>query len=120
MKDYDELSANDFDESINPPPQETDFDRIIERAMSRRDALKGILAFGSVAALGTTLMPKARSRSSASRHSQRNHQQHGKSLLMTTNDDDVSVVVECAGDACAAGNSAHRPRPASTTRRARA
>ncbi len=57
MKDLDDLSFNEFDEVINPPPEETDFDRVVDSAMSRRDLFKSVIAFGSVAALGNTLMP---------------------------------------------------------------
>lgn len=37
----DDLSIDDFDEQINPPPEETEFDHIVERAMSRRTNRKG-------------------------------------------------------------------------------
>jgi secreted PhoX family phosphatase len=57
-KNEDELSFDEFDEMINPPPKETDFDRIVELALSRRDVLKGVMAFGSIAALGSTVLPK--------------------------------------------------------------
>ena len=48
----DDLSFDEFDEVINPPPAETDFDRIVEAAINRRGFLGGALAFGSFAALG--------------------------------------------------------------------
>ncbi|TDE38912.1 PhoX family protein [Antarcticimicrobium sediminis] len=52
MTDFDkaELSADAWDEQTFPRPQESDFDRVVERAISRRGVLGGILAFGSGAA----------------------------------------------------------------------
>lgn len=58
-KEEHELSFDEYDEMINPPPQETDFDRIVDLALSRRDLLKGVVAFGSIAALGNSVMPKS-------------------------------------------------------------
>ncbi len=57
MKNPDDMSFDEFDEYINPKPEENDFDRIVDRALSRRDLLKGVVAFGGVAAFGNTLMP---------------------------------------------------------------
>ena len=54
-----DLSFDDYDEQVNPRPEDCDFDRIVESAISRRGLLGGILAFGGVTALGTTLMPAA-------------------------------------------------------------
>jgi secreted PhoX family phosphatase len=54
-----DLSFDDYDEQVNPRPDDCDFDRIVESAISRRGLLGGILAFGGVTALGTTLMPAA-------------------------------------------------------------
>ncbi|MCV6584449.1 MAG: PhoX family phosphatase [Marinibacterium sp.] len=51
------LSFDDFDEKINPRPEDNDFDRIVETAISRRGLLGGVLAFGSVTALGGILAP---------------------------------------------------------------
>ncbi len=42
-------SFDEFDEMVSPRPDETDFDRIVEAALSRRGFL-GALAFGSAAA----------------------------------------------------------------------
>ena len=47
-----ELSFDDWDEQNNPRPEECDFDRIVEAAISRRGLLGGVMAFGSFAALG--------------------------------------------------------------------
>lgn len=47
-----DLSFDDFDELINPAPETTDFDRVVEASLSRRDLLKSVVAFGSIAALG--------------------------------------------------------------------
>ena len=57
MKNPDELSFDEHDELINPKPEETDFDRVMDRALSRRDLMKGVMVFGGVAALGNTLFP---------------------------------------------------------------
>ena len=47
-----ELSFDEFDELVNPRPEENDFDRIVEAALDRRGFLGGVLAFGSFATLG--------------------------------------------------------------------
>ncbi|PRX38078.1 hypothetical protein SAMN05216257_103401 [Meinhardsimonia xiamenensis] len=55
MKDIEphSLSADDWDELNFPRPEEQEFDRVVERALSRRGFLGGIIAFGSGAsALG--------------------------------------------------------------------
>ena len=57
MKNPDELSFDEHDELVNPGPEETDFDRVMDRALSRRDLIKGVMVFGGVAALGNTLFP---------------------------------------------------------------
>ncbi|ASY62191.1 putative phosphatase [Sinorhizobium sojae CCBAU 05684] len=53
--DKSKLSWDEWDELQNPPPAETDFDRIVEAAVSRRGFLGGVLAFGSAAAAMGTL-----------------------------------------------------------------
>ena len=52
MRDYDlnEISADDWDEINDPRPEECDFDRVVEAAVSRRGFLIGLVAFGSGAA----------------------------------------------------------------------
>ena len=50
-----ELSWDEWDELHNPPPAVTDFDRVVEKAISRRGFLGGILAVGSAAAAMGTL-----------------------------------------------------------------
>jgi len=59
MEKNEEISFDDYDELINPKPEENDFDRILEVALTRRGLLKGVMAVGSVAALGSasTLIP---------------------------------------------------------------
>ena len=52
-----QLSFDEFDEKINPRPEENDFDRIVEAAIDRRGFLGGVLAFGSVSALGGAMLP---------------------------------------------------------------
>ncbi len=51
------LSFDDWDEANFPRPAENDFDRVVERALSRRGFMSGVLAFGSGAAvMGTGLL----------------------------------------------------------------
>ena len=60
--ELDELSFDDYDEVINPKPELSDFDNIVEEALSRRGFMGGVLAFGGVATLGvgsTALTPIA-------------------------------------------------------------
>lgn len=52
MKDFEDLSFDDQDEVVNPRPEENDFDRIVEVALSRRELFKGVVAVGGIAALG--------------------------------------------------------------------
>ena len=47
-----DIDFDEFDERINPPTNEQDFDRVVQRALSRRDVLKSVMAIGSIAALG--------------------------------------------------------------------
>lgn len=61
-----DLSWDEWDELQNPPPAETDFDRIVEAALSRRGFLGGVLAFGSAAAALGTLGTAANLMSSTS------------------------------------------------------
>jgi uncharacterized protein len=59
MQDVDtkHLSADEWDERNFPRPDVQDFDRVVERAISRRGFLGGLLAFGSGAAvMGTSLL----------------------------------------------------------------
>lgn len=49
------FNADDWDEHVSPRAEETDFDRVVEAAVSRRGFLGGTLAFGSFAALGSSL-----------------------------------------------------------------
>ncbi len=52
--ELDSLSFDDYDEVINPKPENSDFDVIVEEALSRRGFMGGVLAFGGVATLGLT------------------------------------------------------------------
>jgi len=59
MKDCDtyDLSWDDWDELQRPAPETTDFDLLVDEALTRRGFLSGILAFGSGAAvMGTGLL----------------------------------------------------------------
>lgn len=53
MNDVDltQLSADDWDELKFPRPEENGFDRVVESALSRRGFLRGVVAFGSGAAV---------------------------------------------------------------------
>ena len=41
------LSFDEIDEQINPAPETTDFDTVVETAISRRGFMCGVLAFGA-------------------------------------------------------------------------
>lgn len=59
MKDIDttEMSWDEWDELKDPRPAENDFDAVVERALSRRGFLSGLLVMGSGAAvMGTGLL----------------------------------------------------------------
>ncbi|MEL6966091.1 MAG: alkaline phosphatase PhoX, partial [Pseudomonadota bacterium] len=63
----DDISFDDYDEQINPKPEDNDFDAVVEAAISRRGFL-GVLAMGSVAALaGTTALTPMPAAAKASR-----------------------------------------------------
>jgi len=51
MDKHSEISFDDYDELINPRPDENDFDKVLEIALTRRGLLKSVLAVGSVASL---------------------------------------------------------------------
>ncbi|WP_323021362.1 PhoX family phosphatase [Pararhodobacter sp.] len=61
MTDKTRLSADEWDEANFPRPAETEFDRVVERALSRRGFLGGVVALGSgAAAMGLgVLSPRA-------------------------------------------------------------
>jgi len=55
--DLSDLSFDELDEHNFPRPAENEFDRVVERAISRRGFLGGVLAFGSgAAAMGMGLL----------------------------------------------------------------
>ncbi|GAB5446472.1 PhoX family protein [Gymnodinialimonas sp.] len=64
MKDIDtktidrgDMSWDDWDERVRPAPEVTDFDRVVETAMTRRGVLGSLVALGSGAAvMGTALL----------------------------------------------------------------
>ena len=59
MKDIDQaaMSPDDWDEMNFPRPEEQDFDRVVEAAISRRGFMSGVVAFGSGAAvMGTSML----------------------------------------------------------------
>lgn len=50
-----EPSFDEFDEQISPPPAETDFENILDNALTRRDVMGGVISFGlSSFLLGST------------------------------------------------------------------
>ena len=51
MTDLSHLSADDWDEIKFPRPDTNEFDDVVERALSRRGFLSGVVAFGSGAAV---------------------------------------------------------------------
>ena len=57
MRDERLLSFDEYDEVVNPRPEECEFDRVVERALSRRGFMGGVLAMGSFAALGGSILP---------------------------------------------------------------
>jgi len=59
-----DLSFDEWDELQSPPPAVTEFDQVVERAMSRRGFLGGLAAFGGAAALlGTSALTPAQAAS---------------------------------------------------------
>lgn len=62
MNNIKNTSFDSFDELLNTPPLETDFDLIVERALSRREVLGGVMTFGvgSFLVSTTALSGKAR------------------------------------------------------------
>lgn len=54
-----EVTFDDFDEIVNPSPEITDFDRVVEESISRRGFLGGVLAFGSFAVMNTGFISEA-------------------------------------------------------------
>ncbi len=69
MKDasnLDHLSPDEWDEFHSPRPETTDFDRVVESALSRRNFMKGVLAFGSGAAvMGSGMLTSTSARAQA-------------------------------------------------------
>ncbi|MBU2982416.1 PhoX family phosphatase [Lentibacter algarum] len=59
IADSHNLTFDDFDEVVNPRLLEPEFDNIVEAALSRRGFLGGVLALGSVTALGGGLLPSS-------------------------------------------------------------
>ncbi len=63
MKDLDlnQISADDWDEANDPRPEDTEFDRVVEAALTRRGFMAGVLAMGSGAcAMGALVGGRAR------------------------------------------------------------
>jgi len=62
------MSFDEWDEYVRPAPAETEFDQVVERAISRRGFLGGVLAFGSgAAAMGTGLLSTTSAKAAESR-----------------------------------------------------
>ena len=47
--EYHNLSIDEFDEINNPPPEVVDFDKILQKAMTRRNFMKGSFMLGTSA-----------------------------------------------------------------------
>ncbi|HCE72336.1 MAG TPA: transcriptional initiation protein Tat, partial [Ruegeria sp.] len=58
MKNDRTLTFDEFDEAVNPRPEDCDFDQVVEEALSRRGFLGGVLAMGGFAALGGAVLPR--------------------------------------------------------------
>ena len=56
---FEELSFDEFDEVDNPRPETSDFDNVVEEALSRRGFLGGVLSFGTGAFLVGTAALKS-------------------------------------------------------------
>lgn len=69
MKDnHDELSWDEWDELHDPRPEENDFERVVQSAMSRRNFLGGLVVMGSgAAAMGTGLLSTTSAQAAVSR-----------------------------------------------------
>ena len=67
MTDLSHLSADDWDEIKFPRPDTNEFDDVVERALSRRGFLSGVVAFGSGAAVMGTGVGSLLSTTSAAR-----------------------------------------------------
>nr|WP_255699870.1 PhoX family phosphatase [Ruegeria alba] len=52
------MTFDEFDEAVNPRPEDCDFDHVVEEALSRRGFLGGVLAMGGFAALGGAVLPR--------------------------------------------------------------
>ena len=49
-----DIPFDDFDELHSPRPQHTDFDQVVDKALSRREFIGGILTLGTGAFLMST------------------------------------------------------------------
>ena len=47
MRDFDDLSFDEFDEQNSPRAEKTGFDTVVDNAISRRGFLSGVLTFGA-------------------------------------------------------------------------
>ncbi len=65
--DHHDLSFDDFDELRNPGPELTEFDKVVDRAISRRGLMRGGIAFGAAAFVTGTTSFSATNAEAASR-----------------------------------------------------
>jgi len=64
----DDMDFDAFDEAVNPPPETTDFDDVVEEALSRRGFLGGVMAFGAGSfVLGTSALTPTEAKAATSR-----------------------------------------------------
>ena len=66
--DYTEMSFDEFDEAVNPPPETIEFDEIVDEALSRRGFLGGVMSFGAGSfVLGTSALTPSGAQAATSR-----------------------------------------------------
>ena len=79
----DKLSFDEHDERVNPRPETTDFDRIVESALSRRGFLGGVMSFG----LGSFLIGS----SALTRPALATEDRFGFSAIPTSTEDTIAL-----------------------------
>ncbi len=79
----DKLSFDEHDERVNPRPETTDFDRVVESALSRRGFLGGVMSFG----LGSFLIGS----SALTRPALATEDRFGFSAIPTSTEDTIAL-----------------------------
>lgn len=84
---HDDLSFDEIDELISPRAEETDFDRVVDKALSRRGFLGGVMTFGLGSFLvGTTALTRD---AQAAGHG--SHDRFGFSQIAANSEDTITV-----------------------------